>query len=261
MGPAFATPTILPAAYGRGRLPVLPGRSGSSLSQRSIASKAPKRVGTCRARIQASLVPASWAKAAVGIAGVVAGTVFPNFVSGRPPSKATSYIQTSIAADKLTLPVIDGNESGIPLGALGIKQEDFLSHRELSKLKTTQYSEAEEELMELEEDELENKWFHDLQVMWAGIASVGGIMVLYKGGVLWEKWIQEQERKDMEEEIELTGTFIDPRAVRKAEDEDDESDGTGSNGKDGDGGPDSPPETDDLPPGGIDALEKLFGKS
>jgi hypothetical protein len=175
--------------------------------------------------------------------------------------KSASYIETAVAAEQLAVPVIDGNSSGIPLGALGIKQEDYLSHRELSKLKTTQYSEAEEELMELEEDELENKWFHDLQVMWAGLASVGGIMVLYKGGVLWEKWIQEQERKDMEEEIELTGTFIDPRAVRKAEDEDDDNNDSGGKGGKDDSDPDSPPETDDLPPGGIDALEKLFGKS
>lgn len=208
------------------------------------------------------MVPAAWAKAAIGVAGVVAGTVFPSFASGRSPTKSAPFAETSIAAEKLAVPVLDANDAGgIPLGALGIKQEDFLSHRELSKLKTTQYSEAEDELIELDEDELENKWFHDLQMMWAGMASVGGIVVLYRGGVLWEKWIQEQERKDMEEEIELTGTFIDPRAVRKPEDEDDGGDDRKSKGKDGKGNPDSPPDTDDLPPGGIDALEKMFGKS
>ena len=139
--------------------------------------------------------------------------------------------------------------------------------------------------MELEEDQFENQWFHDLQVMWAALASVGGIMVLYKGGVLWEKWIQEQERKDMEEEIELTGTFIDPRAVRKDEDADDKgkkksknnntnggtddknpdtnpSSPSNSGGPSGSGGgPDANPPDADLPTGGIDALERLFGKS
>jgi hypothetical protein len=162
--------------------------------------------------------------------------------------------------EKMAVRVVDGNKEGITLGALGIRQEDFLSHRELSKLKTTQYSEAEEEIMELEEDEVENKWFHDLQVMWAGIASVGGIMVLYRGGVLWERWIVEQERKDREEEIELTGTFIDPRAVRKEEGGEDDDAAKKKKGG-GDGPDDSPPDADDLPPGGIDALEKLFGKS
>lgn len=211
--------------------------------------------------MDAALIPPAWAKVAVGVAGVFAGSVFPNLVSGRPSTKLAPFVEASLAAEKVTVPVLNGNEGGIPLNALGIKQEDFLSHRELSKLKTTQYSEAEEELMELEEDDLENKWFHDLQVMWAGLASVGGIMVLYKGGVLWEKWIQEQERKDMEEEIELTGTFIDPRAVRKPEDEDDESDDPEAKGKNGSGDPDSPPETDDLPPGGLESLEKLYGKS
>lgn len=260
MAPAFVAPTSVPGSGVRGSLFVNAALSRSPVRQASDCLG--RNANARRARVDAALTPGAWAKTAVGIAGVVAGTVFPGFVSGRPPTKSTPFVEASIAAEKLAVPVLNGNDAGgIPLGALGIKQEDFLSHRELSRPKTTQYSEAEEELIELEEDELENKWFHDLQVMWAGIASVGGIMVLYKGGVLWEKWIQEQEQKDMEEEIELTGTFIDPRAVRKPEDEDDDGDDPKSKGKNGKDDPGSPPDTDDLPPGGIDALEKLFGKS
>lgn len=167
----------------------------------------------------------------------------------------------AVAAEMLEVPIRRVN-GALDLSDLGIKADEYAGHKQLFKLKTTQYSEAEEEIMELNEDEVDNKWFYDLQVMWAGLGSVVGIFALYKGGVLWEKWIQEQERKDMEEEIELTGQFIDPRAVRKPEDEDDGGKGKKggdkpSGGDDGEG----PPETDDLPPGGIDALEKLFGKS
>lgn len=155
----------------------------------------------------------------------------------------------------------------IPLEALGVKRDDFLSDRELRRRKTTQFSEAEQEIMELEEWEVDTQWFRDLQMMWASFASIGGMFVLYKGGVMWENWIKEQERKDMEEEIELTGTFVDPRAVRK-EDEDDKN-----------AGPSAPPSTDgkpekgpsgdadsgdpdaDFKQGDLESLEKLFGKS
>mmetsp|Transcript_6576 Transcript_6576/g.12771 ORF Transcript_6576/g.12771 Transcript_6576/m.12771 type:complete len:80 (+) Transcript_6576:485-724(+) len=34
----------------------------------------------------------------------------------------------------------------------------------------------------------------------------------YKGLHVWEKWMNEQEQKDIEEEIEMTGTYIDPGA-------------------------------------------------
>lgn len=133
--------------------------------------------------------------------------------------------------------------------------------------------------MELLEDEFETQWYRDLQMLWAGLASVGGIMVLYKGGVLWENWIKEQERKDMEEEIELTGTFIDPRAVRKDEDgdkgkkkgqsgkpKDSNDDGpTMGPSKGTDGGPGNGPGAGDgdspVSPDSIDNLERLFGKS
>lgn len=163
--------------------------------------------------------------------------------------------------------VISAREA-VPLPALGIKRDDFVSERELRRRKTTQYSEAEEEIMELEEWEVATQWFRDLQMTWAALASVGGIFVLYKGGVMWEKWIQEQEQKDMEEEIELTGTFIDPRAVRKDED-DDGSAKKGGSGKSDDKGPSGstsddpevPPNSSDYPPDGLDSLEKLFGKS
>lgn len=116
--------------------------------------------------------------------------------------------------------------------------------------------------MELEEWEVDTQWFRDMQTMWAAIFSIGGIFVLYRGGVMWENWIKEQEQKDMEEEIELTGTFIDPRAVRKDEDDNGKDKGTDSKKPPSGDKPDEGSGDGDLQQGGdIESLEKLFGKS
>jgi hypothetical protein len=220
-----------------------------------------------RAEVSAALAPPKWVRVAVGIAGFTVGALFPSFSAKQRNDALFSVhppVVAAMADETMQLPVY-GGKSALPLSVLGIRQEEFMSARELKSPKTTQYSEAEEEIMELEEDEVENAWFHNLQMLWAGLASVGGIVVLYKGGVLWERWIQEQERKDMEEEIELTGIFIDPRAVRKEEDSDGDQK-KGSNGnKDGPdpGGadnPDAPPDSE-MPPDSIDSLERMFGKS
>ncbi len=164
-----------------------------------------------------------------------------------PPSPAPVRAETVIQLEP---------SEPIPLQAFGIKEKDYCGERELRARKTTQYSEAEEEIMELEEYEVSTKWFRDLRAMWAALASIAGILVLYRGGVLWERWIQEQERKDMEEEIKLTGTFISPRAVRKDENEDDKR--SGKNGKKGGGGDKG---DDDKPPpvvGDIDGLNRML---
>merc|ERR1712167_393773 len=46
--------------------------------------------------------------------------------------------------------------------------------------------------------------------------TVGGsalsIWFVYKGLNVWEKWMKDQEQKDIEEEIEMTGTYINPGA-------------------------------------------------
>lgn len=227
------------------------------------------------ARIRMSF--SQWAKVAAGVVGVTLASFSPSL---SPRSLRADRVEPSAvhAAEAVEVPVQEAGSS-ISLEALGIKVEEFMSHRELASRKTTQYSEAEEEIMELEEDEIEFQYFYNLQAMWAALASIGGIAILYKGGVLWENWIKEQERKDMEEEIELTGTFIDPRAVRKEESEEedqkkdkkknktngDEQDDEPRNKKKGPedpgSGDDSPSDDKDLPPDGIDALERLFGRS
>ena len=90
-------------------------------------------------------------------------------------------------------PIIEVKDGRIPLKALGIKMEDFLSERELRRRNTTKFSEAEEEIMELEEWEVGTEWYNTLQNTLTALASAFGIFVLYKGGVLWQRGIKEQE--------------------------------------------------------------------
>ena len=240
-GPSLFSRTSFPRGYNQlsNRRP--PRRSQMSLSNESRSDSR----------------KLNWAHVALAAAGITIGS----WISP-PRSKLGPVREASAVVAQHVRPTGGGP---IPLEVLGIKQEDFLSDRELRRRKTTQHSEAEEEIMELEEYEVETQWFRDLQRCWAAFASVGGIYVLYKGGVLWERWIQEQERKDMEEEIELTGTFIDPRAVRKDDGEDPNpkrgknKPSPGKGGPNGDSGPQSRPG--DGSSGGIDALEKLLGSN
>ena len=186
-------------------------------------------------------------QAALLTAGALAGNI--TFPLRRP---SISHI---IAPPVEAATVVKTTDGGMPLSALGVRRDQYVSERELRRRKTTQYSEAEEEIMELEEWEIETQWFKNLQALWAAIASCAGIYVLYRGGVMWENWIKEQEKKDMEEEIKLTGTFIDPRAVRKDEDDDPKPNQKRPNNPkkpDSDGG-DNPPS--------VDSLNKLFGQS
>eukprot|EP00171_Calliarthron_tuberculosum_P005032 IDg5032t1 len=196
-----------------------------------------------------------WARIAVAAVGIATGGAMNmGGIARRGEFRILEPARADIPTKALQ---VGGNES-IPLRALGIKETDYLSERELRLRKTTQYSEAEQEIIELDEYEVSTKWFRNLQALWGGLASVAGILLVYKSGVLWERWIQEQERKDMEEEIKLTGTFISPRAVRK-DDEDDDNTKKGK-GK-GNGSPDDdgkPPVVGDSPPGGIQSLEKLL---
>jgi len=107
----------------------------------------------------------------------------------------------------------------IDLGKLGIKYDDLINDRVLMSDKTVAYNEAELEIMELEDLQQLDGWRRGLKLGVSLGVSATGLAVLYKGGVLWERWIKEQEKKDMEDEIELTGTFIAPSAVRLAEEE------------------------------------------
>jgi len=72
----------------------------------------------------------------------------------------------------------------------------------------TAKSELEEELEELETYKEQSKGTRALQTIATTGGAVGLIYLSVKGLTNVERWIKEQELKDIEEERELTGTYI-----------------------------------------------------
>eukprot|EP00284_Hemiselmis_tepida_P015588 CAMPEP_0174917334 /NCGR_PEP_ID=MMETSP1355-20121228/2379_1 /TAXON_ID=464990 /ORGANISM="Hemiselmis tepida, Strain CCMP443" /LENGTH=139 /DNA_ID=CAMNT_0016162409 /DNA_START=271 /DNA_END=690 /DNA_ORIENTATION=+ len=95
---------------------------------------------------------------------------------------------------------------------LRLTKEDLANEEFLFSKNTTQRTVIEEEICEIEDEEFRYRNWKNAQV---GIAIGGsgiGMWFAYKGLHLWERWMNEQEQKDIEEEIEMTGTYIDPGA-------------------------------------------------
>mmetsp|Transcript_6575 Transcript_6575/g.12767 ORF Transcript_6575/g.12767 Transcript_6575/m.12767 type:complete len:224 (+) Transcript_6575:52-723(+) len=95
---------------------------------------------------------------------------------------------------------------------LRLTKEDLANEDFLFSKNTTQRTKIEDEICEIEDEEFRYRNWKNAQV---GIAIGGsgiGMWFAYKGLHVWEKWMNEQEQKDIEEEIEMTGTYIDPGA-------------------------------------------------
>eukprot|EP00283_Hemiselmis_rufescens_P015065 CAMPEP_0173468632 /NCGR_PEP_ID=MMETSP1357-20121228/76951_1 /TAXON_ID=77926 /ORGANISM="Hemiselmis rufescens, Strain PCC563" /LENGTH=154 /DNA_ID=CAMNT_0014436857 /DNA_START=205 /DNA_END=669 /DNA_ORIENTATION=+ len=95
---------------------------------------------------------------------------------------------------------------------LRLTKEDLADEDFLFSKNTTQKTMIEEEICEIEDEEFRYRNWKNAQV---GIAIGGsgiGMWFAYKGLHVWERWMNEQEQKDIEEEIEMTGTYIDPGA-------------------------------------------------
>ncbi|ABW98060.1 hypothetical protein HAN_2g234 (nucleomorph) [Hemiselmis andersenii] len=104
------------------------------------------------------------------------------------------------------------NAAEINLTNLRIVKEDLCYEGFLFSKNTTRRTMVEEEIREIEDEEFRYRNWKNAQV---GIAIGGsgiGMWFAYKGLHVWEKWMNEQEQKDIEEEIEMTGTYIDPGA-------------------------------------------------
>jgi len=101
--------------------------------------------------------------------------------------------------------IVDGN-------LLGIKREDIFNEKFLFSHRTTQNTEIESEIEEIEDDEFRYSAWKNSQVGLTVGGSALSIWFVYKGLNVWEKWMKDQEQKDIEEEIEMTGTYINPGA-------------------------------------------------
>uniref|UniRef100_A0A7S1XFW7 Uncharacterized protein n=1 Tax=Compsopogon caeruleus TaxID=31354 RepID=A0A7S1XFW7_9RHOD len=141
------------------------------------------------------------------------------------------------------------------------KLDRILNDRNLTKL-----SEADEIMQQLDIEEEEDQFMVGIQSFLGVVVAVTILALFYRGGLWWELWMKEQERRDEEEEIRMTGQFIDPRAERIDDDNNndpkDQNGGSKSDDKpgpqpEGPAGQDASPSSakDD----GLDALEKLLG--
>merc|ERR1719199_1330377 len=96
--------------------------------------------------------------------------------------------------------IVDGN-------LLGIKREDIFNEKFLFSHRTTQNTEIESEIEEIEDDEFRYSAWKNSQVGLTVGGSALSIWFVYKGLNVWEKWMKDQEQKDIEEEIEMTDKF------------------------------------------------------
>merc|ERR1712216_893983 len=88
----------------------------------------------------------------------------------------------------------------------------FFNEKFLFSNRTTQNTEIESEIEEIEDDEFRYSAWKNSQVGLTVGGSALSMWFAYKGLNVWEKWMKDQEKKDIEEEIELTGTYINPGA-------------------------------------------------
>lgn len=95
---------------------------------------------------------------------------------------------------------------------LRIIKEDLVDENFLFSKNTTQKTNIESEIEEIEDDEFRYQSWKNTQIGLAIGGSGIGMWFAYKGLNAWEKWMKDQEQKDIEEEIEMTGTYINPGA-------------------------------------------------
>mmetsp|Transcript_16562 Transcript_16562/g.25726 ORF Transcript_16562/g.25726 Transcript_16562/m.25726 type:complete len:210 (+) Transcript_16562:1133-1762(+) len=102
----------------------------------------------------------------------------------------------------------------INAGDLNLKREDIINEKFLFSPSTTSLTEVEKEIQEIEDDEYRYRSWRNTQVFLALGGSALGMWFAYKGLTALEKWMKEQEQKDIEEEIQMTGTYINPGAEK-----------------------------------------------
>ncbi len=113
-------------------------------------------------------------------------------------------------SERLNIKPVEAIE--INTSKLGLVRENIINEKFLFSQQTTQKTIIETEIEEMEDDEFRYKNWKNIQIGFAIGGSGIGMWFAYKGLNAWEQWMKEQEQKDIEEEIEMTGTYIDPGA-------------------------------------------------
>ena len=193
-------------------------------------------LGMVLALLSTAAAPRAWAAATpTAEAGAAAtSTAKPARGRGQPAAKEDKprrVIESIVDCRRsdLNIQPLEQDTPSIDLGALGFDVKDFFSEKELFSRRLTEQTESQLELQELEDDEIQYGGRNALGKLLTFGVAVGGVYLIYRGAVMWERWLREEERLAEEEERELTGKFIDPvvpveELERKAND-DDKADG------------------------------------
>merc|ERR1711998_125749 len=102
----------------------------------------------------------------------------------------------------------------IDMRKIGLNIDHIVDEKFLFSPSTTSITEVEKEIEEIEDDEYRYSSWRNTQVLLALGGSALGMWFAFKGLTALEKWMKEQEQKDIEEEIQMTGTYINPGAEK-----------------------------------------------
>ncbi|KAK4538512.1 hypothetical protein CDCA_CDCA18G4537 [Cyanidium caldarium] len=216
--PLDAVQAIALEGYARLRTtPRCATRTRSSVRRFGANGLAACLLGMVLALSSAAAAPRAWAAttstaeagaAATSTAKPARGRAQRATKEGKPQRVIESIIDCR--RSDLNIQPLEKDTPSIDLGALGFDLKDFFSEKELFSRRLTEQTESQLELQELEDDEIQYGGRNALGKLLTFGVAVGGVYLIYRGAVMWERWLREEERLAEEEERELTGKFIDP---------------------------------------------------
>lgn len=126
----------------------------------------------------------------------------------------TTFITQIGSTKKVSKIFKTSNLNAIEIDTVGLRitREDMLNEKFLFSHKLIQNSSVENDIQEIEDEEYNYKNWRNSQIGLAIGGSILGMWFTFKGLNAWEKWMKDQEQKDIQEEIKMTGRYIHPSA-------------------------------------------------
>jgi hypothetical protein len=219
-------------------------RTGNDGTFRDKASSGALTLQSCKpipTPVGLSLIASlrAWTLVALGFCALGTGLCWaPRRVSARPREQAlnASVIQQAASKqdtriDSSTTKDVSGplgqrlvasvsvpaqsDPSVIDLGKLGYALSDFVDMKKLFAPELAERTETQMELEEIEDDEVQKATVLTVRRVVQSIGAVVATYLVYIGSRRWEEWMREEERLATEQEISLTGTYIDPAVPRE----------------------------------------------
>lgn len=110
---------------------------------------------------------------------------------------------------------VQSPSSEINLGDLGYSVSDFIDKKKLFSPELAERTETQLELEEIEDEEVQKARGVTVRRFVQTVGTLVAAYLVYVGSRRWEEWMHEEERLATEQEISLTGTYIDPAVPRE----------------------------------------------